>query len=68
MRTKELLDFYCKRFAEKENWESVIADDFQFFGGDMMNQTPIVSIQGYIEIINRFFQLFHSMKVKKMIV
>lgn len=29
MKTKELLDIYYKGFAEKANWESVIADDFQ---------------------------------------
>ena len=38
--TKELLDIYYKGFAEKANWESVIADDFQYVGGDMTNKEP----------------------------
>ncbi len=67
-KTKDLLEFYYKGFAKKTNWESVIADDFQFIGGDMMNQTPIVGKQAYIEVINRFSRLFQSMTVKEIIV
>jgi len=33
--TKQLLEIYYKGFAEKANWESVIADDFHYVGGDM---------------------------------
>jgi len=67
-KTKDLLEFYYKGFTKKTNWESVIADDFQFIGGDMMNQTPIVGKQAYIEVINRFSRLFQSMTVKEIIV
>lgn len=65
---KDLLNIYYKAFADKANWESVIADDFQFVGGDMTNTTPIVGKQAYIEIITRFSQVFKSMRVKQMII
>ncbi len=64
---KELLDIYYKGFAEKENWESVIADDFRYIGGDI-KQEPLIGKQAYIEVIKRFSQVFTSMRVKEMIV
>ena len=68
MTTKELLDIYYKGFAEKANWEDVIAGDFQFIGGDMTKKEPIVGKEAYVQVIKRFSQLFQSMKVKEMIV
>ena len=68
MTTKELLDIYYKGFAEKANWEDVIAGDFQFIGGDMTKAEPIVGKEAYIQVIKRFSQLFQSMKVKEMII
>ena len=68
MTTKELLDIYYKGFAEKTNWGHVIADDFQFIGGDMTKNQPIVGKEAYIQVIKRFSQLFQSMKVKEMII
>jgi ketosteroid isomerase-like protein len=68
MTTKELLDVYYKGFAEKANWESVIAEDFQYTGGDMTKTEPLVGKQAYIEVIKRFSQAFTSMRVKEMIV
>ena len=65
---KDLLNIYYKAFADKANWESVIADDFQFIGGDMTSATPIVGKQAYIEIIKRFSKVFESMRVKEMII
>jgi len=65
---KDLLDIYYKGFAEKANWETVIADDFKFVGGDMMNTTPVVGKQDYIEVIKRFSRLFESMRAKEMII
>ena len=65
---EDLLNIYYKAFADKANWASVIADDFQFIGGDMTNTTPIVGKQAYIEIIKRFSQVFESMRVKEMII
>ncbi len=68
MTTKELLDKYYKGFAEKKGWESVIADDFKFTGGDMTKTNPIVGKSAYIEVINRFGKLFKNMRVKEMII
>lgn len=66
--TKQLLETYYKGFAEKFNWESVIADDFQYIDGDMTNSTPVVGKQAYIEIIKRFSQRFEEMRVEQMII
>jgi ketosteroid isomerase-like protein len=68
MTTKELLDIYYKGFAKKNGWENVIADDFKFVGGDMTKTTPILGKSAYVEIINRFSQLYKNMRVKKMII
>ncbi len=68
MTAKEILDFYYKGFARKANWESVIADDFQYIGGDMTNPNPIIGKQAYIEIIKRFSRVFETMTVKEMII
>ncbi|MHA4738198.1 nuclear transport factor 2 family protein [Dyadobacter sp. MSC1_007] len=68
LETKQLLETYYKGFAEKRNWESVIADDFQYIGGDMTNHTPIVGKQAYMEIIKRFSQRFEAMRVEQMII
>ncbi len=68
MKTKELLDFYYKGFAEKSNWESVIADNFHFTGGNMMKTEPLVGKQAYIEVIKRFSQVFKKMRVEEMII
>jgi ketosteroid isomerase-like protein len=66
--TRQLLETYYKGFAEKANWESVIADDFEYVGGDMNNTKPVIGKQAYIEIIKRFSQRFEAMSVKQMIV
>lgn len=65
---RELLDAYYKGFAEKANWESVIADDFQYTGGDMTNTQPLIGKQAYIEVIKRFSRVFTKMRVKEMII
>jgi ketosteroid isomerase-like protein len=66
--TRQLLETYYKGFSEKSNWESVIADEFEYVGGDMNNTQPVVGKQAYIEIIKRFSQRFEAMRVKQMIV
>jgi len=68
MTTKALLEIYYKGFAKKQGWESVIADDFKFIGGDMTNPEPIVGKQAYIQIIDRFSKLFTDMRPKEMFV
>lgn len=66
--TTQLLETYYKGFAEKANWESVIADDFQYIGGDMTKGEPLVGKLAYIEVIKRFSQVFTAMRVHTMIV
>ena|SRR5690606_34838324 len=68
MDMKELLETYYKRFAAKANWDSVIADDFQYVGGDMTKIEPVTGKQAYIEVINRFSKVYQTMWVKKMII
>ena len=68
MTTKELLDTYYKGFAQKSGWDSVIADDFKFVGGDMTKRDPIVGKAAYIQVIKRFSQLFTGMRVKEMMI
>lgn len=65
---KKLLEIYYNGFAEKENWESVIAEDFQYVGGDMTKKEPLIGKQAYIEVIKRFSQIFVAMHVKEMII
>jgi ketosteroid isomerase-like protein len=66
--TRQLLEIYYRGFAEKANWESVIADDFEYVGGDMNNTQSVVGKQAYVEIIKRFSQRFEAMRVKQMII
>lgn len=66
--TKQLLETYYKGFARKKGWESVISDDFKYVGGDMTNTTPLVGKDEYIKVIERFSQVFQTMRVKEMVV
>jgi len=68
INNKYLLDIYYNGLARKSEWESVIADDFQFVGGDMTNRKPIIGKQAYIDVIGRFSRLFTAMRVKEMFV
>ncbi len=68
MSTSELLETYYKGFAQKSNWESVLSDDFKFWGGDMLKTTPLVGKSAYLEVIKRFSRLYTVMHVKQMIV
>jgi ketosteroid isomerase-like protein len=65
---KELLEIYYRGFAEKANWDSVIADNFQYVGGDLTKTEPLIGKQAYIEVIKRFSQVFTAMRVKEMII
>jgi len=65
---QELLEIYYKGFAEKANWESVIADDFHYVGGDMTKTEPLIGKQAYIDVIKRFSQVFTAMRIKEMII
>lgn len=65
METKELLETYYKGLARKQGWESVIADDFKFVGGDMTKQEPTVGKHAYEEVIKRFSLLFKDVRPKE---
>jgi hypothetical protein len=65
MKTKELLEAYYKGLAKKQGWESVIADNFKFIGGDMTKQEPVVGKQAYEEVIKRFSLLFKDVRAKE---
>ena len=66
--TKLLLETYYKGFKAKANWESVIADDFQYTGCDITKTEPLIGKQTYVEVIKRFSQVFTTMRVKEMII
>lgn len=66
--TRKLLETYYEGFAKKEGWESVIAEDFEYIGGDMMETTPTIGKDAYIKVINRFSKVYQTMRVKKMVV
>jgi ketosteroid isomerase-like protein len=68
MTTRELLETYYKGLAKKRGWETVIADDFKFMGGDMTKTTPVVGKQAYVEVINRFSKWFTDMRAKNVFV
>lgn len=66
--TRQLLETYYAGFARKSGWETVIADDFAFTGGDMTRPGPATGKAAYIEVINRFSRAFRAMRVKEMII
>ena len=68
MAIKELLATYYEGLAQKKGWDTVLADDFKFVGADMTNTRPLVGKPAVIEVINRFSNLFKSMRVKDMII
>jgi len=65
--TAQLLDSYYKGLANKSGWDTAIAKDFRFVGGDMTKQEPEVGKEAYITVINRFSKLFTTMRVKSMV-
>lgn len=66
--TQQLLETYYKGFARKEGWESVIADEFTFIGGDITKAAPVIGKAAYMEVIKRFSRTFQAMRVKEMII
>ena len=65
---KQLLETYYQGITNKLKWESVIADDFHFVGGDMTKPEPLVGKDQYIAVIARFSNVFKTMGIKQMIV
>jgi len=46
----------------------IVANDFQYFGGDMTKTELFIGKQAYIEVIKQFSQVFTAMRVKQVIV
>jgi pyruvate formate-lyase activating enzyme-like uncharacterized protein len=65
---KQLLEKYYKGFAQKKGWEITISDDFKFTVDNMKKVDINIGKSKYIEIINRFSQLYQIMRVKRMII
>ena len=68
MKTKELLETYYRGLAQKMGWESVLAEDFKFVGGDMLKTEPIVGKNEYIKVIDRFGKLFTTARTREMFI
>ncbi|SDC65055.1 nuclear transport factor 2 family protein [Niabella drilacis] len=66
--TTALLEHYYSGFAQKEGWETVLAEDFIFTGGDMTHPEPLTGKAAYRQVIDRFSRVFTTMRVKEMIV
>lgn len=66
--TRELLERYYAGFARKEGWESTIAENFRFTGGDMTHHQPVIGKDAYIGVIQRFSRVFTSMRIKTIMV
>ena len=65
MSIKQLLDTYYHGLARKSGWESTIADDFRFIGGDMTKQAPAVGKEIYTKIVQGLSTRFSDVKVLK---
>jgi ketosteroid isomerase-like protein len=65
MDTQTLLDTYYGGLARKEGWDSVLAEDFRFVGGDMTKPTPQIGKANYIQIVQRLSRLFTGVRVLK---
>ncbi|MCF3111159.1 nuclear transport factor 2 family protein [Niabella sp. CC-SYL272] len=66
--TKQLLEQYYNGFARKEGWETTLAEDFIFTGGDMTRPEPLIGKAAYRQVIDRFSRVYNTMQVKEMIV
>jgi len=67
---KELLNIYYQSLNEKNGWQSVVSDEFTFLGigGKSTPGNGTKGKNAYIEVINRFYLVFETVKVKEIIV
>jgi len=65
MNTQALLHTYYQGLARKEGWDSTLAEDFRFIGGDKTKPAPQVGKANYIQIIQRLSRLFTGVRVLK---
>ncbi|PWT78055.1 MAG: hypothetical protein C5B59_02520 [Bacteroidetes bacterium] len=64
MEIQQLLQTYYSGLARKKGWESVLAEDFEFIGGNMLKSEPIIGKQSYIGVIDRFGKVFTDVRAK----
>ena len=62
---KELLEIYYKGFAQKQGFESVLADDFVFV---MNDKEPLIGKMAYLEMYKRFSPTYRTMCVSRSII
>ena len=65
MKTQELLNVYYQGLARNSGWESVLAEDFRFIGGDMTNRTPLVGRESYQRVIRRLSARYTGLRMVK---
>jgi len=65
MNTQELLKVYYQGLAQNSGWESVLAEDFRFIGGDMTNRTPLVGREAYRRVIQRLSGRYTGLRMVK---
>ncbi len=65
MTTQQLLDTYYQGLARKSGWESVLAEDFRFIGGDMTKPTPVEGRGTYNRVIQGLSRLYSGLQVVK---
>jgi len=65
MNTVELLDIYYQGLVRRSGWESALAEDFRFIGGDMTRQEPTIGKPTYVRIIQGLSQRFSDVRVLK---
>jgi ketosteroid isomerase-like protein len=69
MTTQDLLDTYYAGFKRKSGWDSTLADDFQFVGGNNMTKPdPMVGKAAYQDLVGRFSRIYTAMRVKDLVV
>jgi ketosteroid isomerase-like protein len=69
MTMKQLLDTYYAGLKQKSGWDSTIADDFRFTGGNNMTKPdPVVGKAAYQGVISRFSRMFTAMRIKDLVV
>ncbi|MFK8283640.1 nuclear transport factor 2 family protein [Capnocytophaga canis] len=62
---KKLLEIYYKGFAQKQGFESVLADDFIFV---MNDKKTLMGKMAYLEMFKNFSPTYQTMRVSRTIV
>ena len=69
MTTQELIEpIYNKVFAERNVWDALFADNFNFIGNTISKANTITGKASYLEVIKRFSQMRTFIIIKEMII